>query len=588
MFRKTIFQSFLLTSIAMATSLPSLANECVRIYYDSSPNPFHINQGRMRANYLQNLLGHFPDIQQIVKPISQYQAGEMNSCRATLYLNWSDSADVPSKMVSTAFIQDFSTTKRNVAWIGNFVSGLGAPALKDLFGLQYRGEVGLDYSHLDETGMPTFYKNILYKNEMFKKSISKINGEWVGAFWMSEVEKLNDKSEVIAIAQHSYSGKRIPYIVRSSNRFLVLDNPFLNAGMDDRYVVFGDVLFDIVDLKSHRSIDTKPPAVLRIEDVHPCTPIHQLVDIMSVVNEFHIPIQVALIPIFRNPFGKMGYCSAGTLPMNQKADFLQILEDMKRAGASFVWHGVTHQYENQLNPRSGVSADDFEFWNFIGNAPVALDNPFWILNRLDWGWGVLQKSNVLPQIWETPHYAASALDYLIFGRVFSWSIGCVKYWPFTATGVPVTTDLRLQYEESGLTGSSIRKKAFRNLSVHVASNEEISQFYPYEIYGDMYGQRVLPENLGYVTPYKYKSNDPFENTIENILERARRNRKLRDIWGSFFFHPSRMGNQSSDPERKERLRRLIQTMISFGYEFISTERFIQDKKNILRPEPIIF
>ena len=60
---------------------------------------------------------------------------------------------------------------------------------------------------------------------------------------------------------------------------------------------------------------------------------------------------------------------------------------------------------------------------------------------------------------------------------------------------------------------------------------------------------------------------------------------IRDIWGSFFFHPYLL-DQGTKEKNIAALKKLIQGMIDDGYEFISVDEFIRDKKNILRPEPI--
>jgi uncharacterized protein YdaL len=64
----------------------------VRIYYDRVPDAepaYHF--GRIHALFLQNLLGHFPNVQQEVVPIQQYQSGDLDGrspiSRTVLALN---------------------------------------------------------------------------------------------------------------------------------------------------------------------------------------------------------------------------------------------------------------------------------------------------------------------------------------------------------------------------------------------------------------------------------------------------------------------------------------------------------------------
>ena len=59
----------------------------VHIYYDRVPHAdptFHF--GRVHALFLQNLLGHFPHVQQHVIPIERYQSGDLEHCAAAIYL----------------------------------------------------------------------------------------------------------------------------------------------------------------------------------------------------------------------------------------------------------------------------------------------------------------------------------------------------------------------------------------------------------------------------------------------------------------------------------------------------------------------
>ena len=61
-----------------------------------------------------------------------------------------------------------------------------------------------------------------------------------------------------------------------------------------------------------------------------------------------------------------------------------------------------------------------------------------------------------------------------------------------------------------------------------------SQFFPYVV-RDVYGSKVLPENLGSVNParwHTYQSRLP-----EDIIRAARANLVVRDGFASFFFHP---------------------------------------------------
>ena len=116
------------------------------------------------------------------------------------------------------------------------------------------------------------------------------------------------------------------------------------------------------------------------------------------------------------------------------------------------------------------------------------------------------------------------------------------------------------------------------------------QAFPYEIYGDIHGQRLLPENLG--------NSQPFENahvliprTVVEIVADAKRNLVIRDAWASFFYHPFLFNDYNSggrgsyygDPAE---LVYLVTEIKKLGYEFIDAEDFAEKNKNLIRPEPI--
>ncbi len=85
------------------------ANECVRVYYDKSAQADYW-MGRTYSIFLQNLLGHFPEYQQIVSPIEYYEKGEIETCRATIYIGSYFENQIPQ-----AFLEDYATTTKNVA-----------------------------------------------------------------------------------------------------------------------------------------------------------------------------------------------------------------------------------------------------------------------------------------------------------------------------------------------------------------------------------------------------------------------------------------------------------------------------------------
>jgi uncharacterized protein YdaL len=116
------------------------------------------------------------------------------------------------------------------------------------------------------------------------------------------------------------------------------------------------------------------------------------------------------------------------------------------------------------------------------------------------------------------------LDYVIFGQVFGWNIGRVIYFS------------RAVWE---FRRRSALRQVRANTCVDLKAQPGLSpngQFFPYEIFRDAYGQRIIPENLGNLQPFM-NHQVLKSRTIDEILASARRNLVLRDAWASVFIHP---------------------------------------------------
>lgn len=82
-----------------------------------------------------------------------------------------------------------------------------------------------------------------------------------------------------------------------------------------------------------------------------------------------------------------------------------------------------------------------------------------------------------------------------------------------------------------------RRAFFADLKVETAPGaNSFGQIYPYEIYGDIYRQKIIPENLGTVVPPQ-NAQVKFPRSVENMLADAKRNLVLRDVWAAMFYHP---------------------------------------------------
>ena len=114
-----------------------------------------------------------------------------------------------------------------------------------------------------------------------------------------------------------------------------------------------------------------------------------------------------------------------------------------------------------------MTGDDFEFYrvtenpdhslNYLG--PVAEDSPMWAGARLSAAAREFQKAKIAaPQIFEFPHYAASAVDYQAVGQAFGarWERGMyfggwltggqIDYSHVIGAGLPVRRPRRLRLD----------------------------------------------------------------------------------------------------------------------------------------------
>ncbi len=288
----------------------------------------------------------------------------------------------------------------------------------------------------------------------------------------------SEQVEVLASAFSTGTHREAPYIVRSGNFIYIGDSPFASATETDRYVFFADMLHDLLG-EQHEEIHR---ALLRIEDVDVFEDPASLRRIADAMYKRHVPFLVGIIPFFVDP-------EAGLrLSLSDKPDFVDAIHYMVSRGATIVMHGVTHQYR-------GVTATDYEFWDESIGGVIKTDSKEYVEKKLEMGLEECWKNNIYPLVWETPHYTASELDYKTFGTFFS-----------------TVMEQRMVIEDINY-----------------------SQYFPFIIDHDLYGQRIIPENLGYIP----LDDDPKveEDAVQQLLKGAQTQLAVRDGFASAFIHP---------------------------------------------------
>lgn len=295
----------------------------------------------------------------------------------------------------------------------------------------------------------------------------------------TELIRIENKSAVstLATAVDSKNNRQTPYIIRSKNLLYVADSPFAYAGDNDRYLYFADLLHDILG-EQH---DESHSAYVRIEDIDLNeNPVH-LRTIADILSAKGIPFMVGVIPFYVNPDEGI------RLSLSDRPELVDALRYMVRNGGTIVMHGSTHQYK-------GTTATDFEFWDESVNRPIKDESIERFSQKIEDGIDEFTKNGLYPLVWETPHYTGSQLLYQTVAKYFS-----------------TVFEQRLAIDDA-----------------------DYSQYFPYIINKDMYGQTIIPENLGYI-PFN-PSKEESRKSVHNLLTNARTQLSVRDGVSAFFFH----------------------------------------------------
>ncbi|MCX6138407.1 MAG: DUF2334 domain-containing protein [Ignavibacteriales bacterium] len=313
--------------------------------------------------------------------------------------------------------------------------------------------------------------------------------------------------QVLATAYSPKKKKETPYIIRSGNLTYIADSPFAYTAGSDRYLYFADMLHDVLG-EQHEEMHG---AMIRIEDVDVFENPDQLREIADILSAKGIPFMVGVIPFYVNPTQGI------RLSLSDRPELVDALQYMVRNGGTIVMHGVTHQYK-------GTTAVDFEFWDESTNKPIKEETAEGDARKLESGIQEFMKNGLYPLVWETPHYTASFTLYKTAAKYFS-----------------AACEQRLAIEDA-----------------------DFSQFFPYIIKKDLFGQTIFPENLGYIP-----LNPNFEESrgyVQTILRNAKTMLRVRDGIATCFFHPFL---------NLDLLRELADGLQSLGFTFID----IRDQKN---------
>lgn len=434
------------------------------------------------ATMMVNLLGHFGPVE--YKEITEYQQGDGFDYALVAVVATSE-----GELIPTALLNDVGVGSSEFLWIGESVDQLAEsdPNFANRFGWTP------DFDRRSDTD------RVLYKSTHLRRN--------------PKADPFGTVRVVDADLSESYgkiklgNDRSMPWAIRSDGLTYVSENPFKFHNPTDRGLILADLLIEILDPERQE----QRQALVRIEDVGPWADPEDLRMIADALGDRQVPFSVAVYPLWADPHE--GYNLGDGIRLADRPEVVDALLYMESRGGTLLMHGFTHQYEELVNPYGGVSGEDYEFFvaeidkddNVVVVSPVPDDSTEWMRNRVQQSFAEFEAAGLPePTIFEFPHYAGSAVDYEAITDIFEARFEQGTYYWGQLTNSP--TD----YSRDGLT-----------------------QGLAYPVF-DIYGEYVIPENLGNIIPVGYNNNRPAD--ASDLVRNAEDLLVVRDSVASFFFH----------------------------------------------------
>lgn len=485
-----------------AAAVADAADPTTLVLYDTA-GPYG-QLGELYAMATANLAGHFGTV--TAKPVQQYTAGMLDQYTAVVYIGSTYyGGDIPDA-IPAAFYQDAMATTKPVTWLGANIWGMANAVGVGPFTQKYGWDPTTSY--YEDGGSIGTVTQVTYKGQSLTR---KIPAGQDGGVLRPNVLTGTGYPTVTRVAEglDSSNGHTFGWAVRSSNLTYVGEIPFAYVSESDRVIVFEDLLFDALapaTTERHR-------ALVRLEDISPNAEPSELRSMADYLYAQKIPYGINVIPVYTDPNGTYNNGVPETITLSQRPRVVSALKYMLSRGAVLMDHGYTHQYGNVASPYNGVTGDDFEFYrahvdasdNVVYDGPVAEDSAAWAQGRVTSALAEFTKAGLpKPTLWTTPHYAGSAADYQVFSSNFSARLERSLYFAGTLSGAQADP------------------------------NRFIGQFFPYVV-RDVYGTKVIPENIGNYEPEAFNNHPP--RLPADLIASAKANLAVRDGFASFFYHP---------------------------------------------------
>jgi uncharacterized protein YdaL len=478
------------------------------ILYDTG-GPYGV-WGELYAIAAGNLVSRFGSW--TAKPATTYDCGELAAYDATVYLGATYDEPLP-----TCLLDDVLGTSRPVIWVFYNIWQLSKRVGYNAF----TGKYGWIGTTLDLSAVSV----VEYKGRLLDRHADNRSGILGSRITAPR------KATVLAVGRREQGGT-LPWAIRSGHITYVADMPFRYTSEGDRYLAFADLLFDALapgTPERHRML-------LRLEDISPASSPARLREIADYLWEARVPFGFGLVAEFRDPSGALR--GPSSIRLDERPELVAAIHYMVERGGVPVMHGYTHQWDGGKNPYTRASGDDTEFFRMRENrdktivydGPLPEDSLAWAADRIERAREGFARAGLrAPTIFEFPHYAASANAYRAVAGTFTTRWERALYFPGLLRGGE--PDHRWM----------------------------LGQFFPYVV-RDVYGSRVLPENLGNVGP------EPFHifpsRLPADIIAAARKHLVVRDGVAGFYFHPFL---------ELDYLKKTVEGVRALGYTFVSPD-----------------
>ena len=484
---------------------PVVDGNTVVVYYDSVGQFGYL--GDLYSKQIATLLSHF-SYKVVRSPIETYAAGDLQKARASFYLGLIYDNKLPD-----AFKADAMASAKPLCWMGyNLWQIAWTPSYAE--NTAFSSKFGFRFLQVDTIGYPTVtYKGV----DLTKEQTDPTQGK---------IQVLDATKAKVTATSKRPDGLSIPYITKANNLWYIGDNPLSYVTFrrnDDRLLSVEDTIHDVISsgaVEDHR-------AVLRIEDVNPNVPPATLTKLADALYAQNIPYVICVIPTGVTTTN--GVCTYHSV--HEDYAFQQALHYMEARGGQVVMHGWTHQYSNLPNPYNGNSGTDYEFFRVMlandgTETPVGFvpeDSSAWSGLRVDCGLLLMRLAGFNPKGWVTPHYIASPSDLTEVSKRFEFSLCRSLTYATGPDGKAYYTTLLSPW-----------------------------------VIRDMFGQKHIPETIGYVNPEVFAGIPP--RLPADLIGYSKAVKVVRDGWAGCYFH------WFLDPAL---LTQLVSGIKAQGYRFVA-------------------